>query len=88
MNKGMILRTHCSTNEVDKELRRVIEFLANVAKYISFNVKMPDLGESEKINMFGERQLQTDLEADKLILENLQPVPSTKHRYVYSLHVI
>jgi fructose-1,6-bisphosphatase I len=66
------LRTHLSNNEVEHQLRRLMEFLGDSAQYINYEVKMSQRGQAGTRNMYGEDQMELDVLADKILEERLR----------------
>lgn len=67
-----VLRTHLSNNNVEQELRRVIDNLAGSAKYIGDVIRSSTHGLAGTKNIYGEEQATLDVLADTIIRERLQ----------------
>jgi fructose-1,6-bisphosphatase I len=65
------LRTHLSNNNVEHELRRMIDNLAGSAKYISLEIRKANRKYKESWNAYNDKQLELDILADKIVLERL-----------------
>ncbi len=59
-----VLRTHLSSNDIEHELRRVLDFLAQTSKYISRDVRIPNIKKAGTTNTYGEEQLELDVQTD------------------------
>ncbi|HHE64611.1 MAG TPA: fructose-1,6-bisphosphatase [Bacteroidetes bacterium] len=66
-----VLRTHLSNNNVEHELRRIIDNLAVSAKFIAFEVRKSNRKTSNTTNMYGETQLELDTLSDYIIRERI-----------------
>ncbi len=67
-----VLRTHLSNNNVEQELRRVLDNLAGSAKYIGETIRNSVRGLTGTKNIYGEEQATLDVLADTIIRERLQ----------------
>ena len=65
------LRTHLSTNGIERDLRRVMSNIAKSVRYIVLEVKKFNRLDAGSRNVFGETQLKIDRLADKIMLERL-----------------
>ncbi len=67
-----VFRTHLSNNNVEQELRRVLDNLAGSAKYIGETIRNSVRGLTGTQNIYGEDQATLDVLADTIIRERLQ----------------
>jgi fructose-1,6-bisphosphatase I len=65
------LRTHLSSNDIDIDLRRILDFIAQSCIYISLEIKKLMRGKAGTINVYNEEQCALDVWADKLLLDRL-----------------
>lgn len=70
-NNPMRFRTHLSTNNIEKDLRRILDFFAQTSKYISKEIKKSNRKTAGTVNMYGEEQLALDVIVDNLIEKKL-----------------
>jgi fructose-1,6-bisphosphatase I len=66
------LRTHLSNNNVEHQLRRLLDNLAGSAKYINALICESHRGKVGTTNGYGEEQVDLDVLADNLIKERLE----------------
>lgn len=66
------LRTHLSSNEINIDLRRILDFIAQSCKYITNEIKKSNRQLAGTKNLYGEEQLALDVLADKILLERLK----------------
>ncbi len=69
---GRNLRTHLSNNQVEHELRRLMDNLAGSAKYINSRIRKSARGLAGSVNSYGEDQAKLDVMADGILEERLQ----------------
>jgi len=74
------LRTYLSTHDVEIDLRRILDFIAQSSKYISVEIKKENRSFAGTENLSGDKQLALDVLADRILLENLQYETSFKIR--------
>ena len=79
-----VLRTHLSNNNVEQELRRVLDNLAGSAKYIGLAIRGSMRGSAGSLNTYGEEQTTLDVLADNIIRERLQYETSFRVRELAS----
>jgi fructose-1,6-bisphosphatase I len=72
VNQKVRLRTHLSINEVEQDLRRVIDSIAQSCKYVSEEIKKVNRRLAGGVNNSGDKQLALDVIADNILLESLK----------------
>ncbi len=65
------LRRHLRENNVDENLTHLISEIADASKYIINSIRTGDLGVAGTSNLYGEKQLELDVLADRIIRKRL-----------------
>jgi fructose-1,6-bisphosphatase I len=66
------LRTHLSSNDINIDLRRILDFIAQSCKYIANEIQKSNRQLAGTVNPSGEQQLALDVIADQMLLERLK----------------
>lgn len=66
-----LLDNHLYEAGIPDSLRHLILYIGRAAKYISYYIKLGDVGLAGTSNKFGEDQLKLDVLANKVIMENI-----------------
>jgi len=67
-----LLDTHLYESDTSDNLRHLIMYISRGIKYINHALQMGDLGKAGSTNTSGEEQLELDVLANKIIMENLE----------------